>query len=134
MIFSARYDVTEQLQDAMASQFFFAVLRPRLPVITVCFAVLAGLGALDLPYRGWIAGYLSAVALLIVVRWTQAFFAGRAQGRAGLKLMEHPRVELTLAWSKIERLMETKDFVVLMVGTPPLLSLPKAALPSLLRA
>ena len=31
------------------------------------------------------------------------------------------------AWTKIERLVETKDFVILMAGTLPLLSLPKAA-------
>jgi hypothetical protein len=79
MTFTGRYEVTQRLQDEMTGQFFFGVmLRPRLPAIIACLAVLGGLVALPLPAHAWIAGFLSAVALLIVVTWTRTFFAARS--------------------------------------------------------
>jgi hypothetical protein len=143
MTFSGRYEVTPQLQDEMMRQYIVhLVLWPRLVRIAVSLAVLGAVAMLDLPYRSWILGFISAVALLIVITWVRLFFQARAQGRAGLKLMEHPRVEVILderqivyssstgtrqhAWAKLDQLKETKDFVVLMAGKLPLLILPKS--------
>lgn len=149
MTFTGRYEVTQKLQDDMSREFFFGVLlRPRLFRIVACLALLGVLAALtslsglDVPYRLWIVGFLSAVALMIVLTWIITFFRARAQGRAGLRLIEHPRIEITLdeqqvlyssstgtrrhSWEKIQRIVETKNFIALMAGEIPLLMLPKS--------
>lgn len=133
----------------MTREFFFGVLlRPRLLRIVACLgllgvlAVLTSLSGLDVTYRLWTVGFLSAVMVMILLTWIITFFRARAQGRAGFRLIEHPRVEVTLdeqqvlyssstgtrqhSWEKIQRIVETKNFVALMAGDVPLLMLPKS--------
>jgi hypothetical protein len=148
MTFTGRYEVTRELQDDMTRQYYFRVLlRPRVDIIVACLVVtgcLVYLGGLvrDLPFFAWIYGFICALAFVAVLAWVRAFFALRAQGRAGFKLMEHPRVEVTFdehqviyasstgtrqySWTKIDRVTETRDFIVLMAGKIPLLILPKS--------
>ncbi len=101
---------------------------------------------LDPPYKPWVVGFLAGLFFLLIVTWGKAYFQVIAQARAGLRLMENPKVEITLddslieyasstgtrrhPWEKIEKVEETKDFVILMNGTLPLLSLPKACFSS----
>lgn len=147
MPFTAQYDVTQKLQDDMMSQFFFYVmLRPKLkPRPLTIIALLVAVGAmpfLDQKHRLWFIGALVTFYFVVTVAWVKTYFQMRAQGRAGLKVMEHPRVEITLddeavhyssstgtrrhAWLKIERIEETRDFIVLMTGKLPLMMLPKS--------
>jgi hypothetical protein len=144
MKFTANYEVTASLQDASVRQFFFSVLlRPRIGAFLAIFAVTLGVIILDPPFKTWVVGFCTALSLLLVVMWVKTYLQVVGQARAGLRLMEHPRVEITMddslieyvsstgtrrhQWSKIERVEETKDFVILMNGKVPLLSLPKAS-------
>ncbi len=147
MKFSATYEVTPRLQDDSVKQFFWHVLlRPQLGGLLSMVAVLLAFIGFDLPYKPWGIGFCSGLLLFACATWCRTYFQIIAQARAGLKLMENPKVVITLddacieyasstgtrrhAWDKIERCIETKDFVVLMHGKLPLLSLPKASLPS----
>jgi hypothetical protein len=110
-------------------------------------AVLAGfIGtiALDPPYRPWVVGFFASMLLFVIITWVKAYFQIIAQARAGLKLMENPKVEILIdetiveyvsstgtryhQWNRVEYFIEGKNFVILMSGSLPLLSLPKAYL------
>lgn len=143
MKFTATYDVTPRIQDDSVKQYYWHVLlRPRMGGILVVFAVLIGTIALDPPYKPWIVGFFSATFLFLIISWVKTYLQVIAQARAGLKLMESPKVEISLddslieyesstgtrrhQWEKIERIEETKDFMILLNGKLPLLMLPKA--------
>jgi hypothetical protein len=143
MTFTTTYEVTRKLQDDSIKQFYWQImLRPQIGAILAVFAVWIGVIALELPYEPWVVGFFSAMCLFLVVTWVKAYFQMIAQARAGLKLMEYPKVDISIddsrieyvsstgtrrhQWEKIERIEETKDFVILMNGKLPLLSLPKA--------
>lgn len=147
MKFSATYTVTPRLQDDSVKQFFWHVLlRPQIGGLLSMVAVLLAFIGFDLPYRPWVIGFGSGVLLFACATWCRTYLQIIAQARSGLRLMENPQVVVTLddscieyasstgtrrhAWDKIERLIATKDFVILMHGKLPLLSLPKACLSS----
>lgn len=139
------YEVTLPLQEASVRQFFFSVLvRPRIAAFLTILVVTVAMFFLDPPFKPWVVGFCTALSLLMLVMWVKAYLQIVEQARHGLLLMEHPKVEITMDdsfieyvsstgtrrhhWSKIERIEETKDFVILMNGKLPLLSLPKAPL------
>jgi hypothetical protein len=143
MKYTATYEVTAKLQDDSVRQFYWNVLlRPKIGGIFVTLALLLGLIALDFPYKSWVVGFNGALFLFLVIMWAKTYFQILSQARAGLRLMEHPHVEILLdesqveyvsstgtrrhPWNKIERIVETSDFMILMYGKIPLLSLPKA--------
>ncbi|MES2660681.1 MAG: YcxB family protein [Verrucomicrobiota bacterium] len=143
MKFTATYDVTARIQEDSVKQYYWHVLlRPRIGGMLVVFAALLVMIALDSPYKPWFVGFFTATFLFLIITWVKVYFQIIAQARAGLKLMENPKVEISLdeslieyesstgtrrhQWEKIERIEETKDFVVLMNGKLPLLILPKA--------
>ncbi len=147
MKITVAYVVTPRLQDDSAKQFFWRVLlRPRIGGFMAVFAALLGMIVFDPPLKPWVVGFFSAALLFLIVTWVKAYFQIIAQGRAGLKLMENRQVEISLddlliehvsstgtrryQWEKIERIEETKDFVILMNGKLPLLNLPKACVPT----
>ncbi len=147
MHFSTTYDVTPAIQDASVKQFFWHVLlRPKIGGIMVVFIALIVMFALDFPYKPWIVGFFTAMFLFLFVAWTKTYFQIIAQAREGLALLEHPKVEVSLddslieyvsstgtrrhRWEKIERIEETRDFMIFMAGKLPLLSLPKACFTS----
>jgi hypothetical protein len=143
MPYSAHYKVTREMQDASISQFYYRVLlRPKLAGIITIFIFLIAMIALDPPFKPYVVGFFSAAFLLIVASWVKVYFQLRAQARTGLRLMEHPEVEIRMdeqaieyisstgtrrhSWEKIQRLEHTKDFVILMNEKLPLFSLPKS--------
>lgn len=143
MNFSTTYDVTSKLQDDSVKQYFWHVmLRPRIVGVFLVFAMLIAAIFVELPYKPWIVGFFSAMFLFLIITWVKVYFQILHQARAGLRLMEHPKVDISLDdslieyasstgtrrhhWDKIERIEETKDFVILMNGKLTLLSLPKA--------
>lgn len=147
MKFSATYEITPKLQDDSAKQYFWSILlRPRMGAILAFLALLPGMIFLEFPYKPWIVGFFSAAVLFLVIVWVRAYFQIIAMARAGLNLMEHPRVEILLdealieyvsstgtrrhQWEKIGEIQETEDFVILVNGKLPLLSLPKACFSS----
>ncbi|MGF1679550.1 MAG: YcxB family protein [Candidatus Methylacidiphilales bacterium] len=143
MKYTATYEVTAKLQDDSMKQFYWHVLlRPRIGGIFAILAVLVGVIFFEPPYKPWVVGFMGALFLLLIVMWAKAYFQILSQARDGLRLMEHPNVEVTLDdsqieyvsstgsrrhhWNKIEKIVETTDFIILMNGELPLLSLPKA--------
>lgn len=147
MKYTATYEVTAKLQDDSVKQFYWHVLlRPRIGGIFAIFAVLVGVIFLEPPCKPWIVGFVGAMFLFLITTWAKAYFHIISQARAGLRLMEHPKVEVILDdshieyisstgsrrhhWNKIEKIVETTDFIVLMNGKLPLLSLPKCCFTS----
>lgn len=144
---TASYDVTPEMQYASVKQFFWSVLfRPRRAgIVTVVVAWLAMI-VMDPPYKPWLVGFFTAAVLFLVVSWVRTYWLVLAQAKAGLRLIENPKVQISIdesqveyvsatatyrhAWSKIERIEETKDFVIFMHGKFPLLSLPKSSFSS----
>lgn len=150
MKFHTSFEVTPKLQEDSVKQYYWhLLLNPRRTVgMVVLLALLLGTIATpyDSPQKTWAVGFLSAVCIFMVILWAKAYYQFLAQARAGLKLMENPKVEISMydsliecasstgtrrhQWDKIERIEETKDFVILMNGKLPLLSLPKACFSS----
>jgi len=135
------YEVSPAMQDASIRQYFFSVLfgwRRVIPLtlLTLLAIALIASGAASVP-----AAIVGSVVVVLLILWVKAYFQSLSQGRAGLRLMEHHRIEVRLneeaveyrsstgtrvhRWEKIDRLIETKDFLILMHGKFPILSLPK---------
>jgi hypothetical protein len=144
-LFHFNYEVTPKLLDDFVKQYYWhELLRPR-RIFGMLLVLAFVLGTIATPYdsppKSWAVGFLSAVTILLVAAWVRAYFQFLAQERAGLKLMEHPNVKISMddarieyasstgtrrhQWEKIDRILQTKDFVILMSGKLPLLSLPK---------
>ena len=108
MKFTATYDVTPKLQDDSVKQFYWRVLlRPRIGGILAVLAVLLGMIVLDPPYKPWVVGFFSAMFFFLIITWVKAYFQIIAQARAGLRLMENPKVEILLDDSVIEYVSST---------------------------
>ncbi len=144
-IYSAVYQVDEALNRSSIKQYFWTVLiRPKLPIFLVILACLIAICLISFPYQEWIALVLGTLVLVLIVSWMKAYFVTQAQGRDGLKLLNHPNIEIEMdeetityrsstgtrlhSWSKIDKLIETRDFVILQSGKLPLLILPKLPL------
>lgn len=128
----------------MKEFYWHVLLRPRIIGILATLAALVGMIALDPPFKPWVVGFFTSMFLFLIITWVKAYFQVIAQARAGLKLMNHPKVEISIdeslieyvsstgtcrhQWSKIGHFIEAKNFVILMSGSLPLLSLPKACL------
>ena len=145
MEFLCRYEVTSAMQDTSVRQYFFTIMLGRRWLGLMAGLALA-LIAWQLGAPPWAAAALCAAVLVLVILWIKTYHHVIQQARSGLRLMEHPLVEVSLTdealeyrsstgtrrhgWDKIERMRETKDFLIFQHGKIPLLSLPKSALPA----
>ncbi|MDR2982261.1 MAG: YcxB family protein [Puniceicoccales bacterium] len=146
MEFSAKYEVTDALQDNSVRQYFWHVLlRPRLIGFLLLFVALVIILSVDFPYKAWLTGFIAMGFLNPILMWVKSYFYMMAQGRAKLCVLDHARVEVLInhdciecitasgscryAWDKINRIKKTPDFLILMHGNLPLLSLPTTAFP-----
>jgi glycerol uptake facilitator-like aquaporin len=140
---TARYIVTAELQEKSVKQYFWrAMIGPRLGGFLILLGLLMFALTYDYPYKPWVVGFLSSVSLLLIAAWTKTYLNILVQAKTGLRLMEHPNVEIRLddtmieyssstgirrhCWDKIDRVGETRDFLILISGKLPLLSLPKS--------
>jgi len=144
--FKAKYEVTQQLQDDSVKQFFWNLLLRPLRITRLCLVLFILLGFLffDLPYKQWLVGFIGGLLLFLVIAWAKSYFNMIKHARKGLEMMDSPQVEIWLnesliqytsstgtrrhQWDKVERIEATKDFLILMNGKLPLLSIPKSRL------
>lgn len=143
MEYRATYEVSRLMQDASIRQYFFSVMLGWRRLVTLSlFSLLAG-ALIIFDASSGITIFVGSIAVILLTLWVKTYFQVLSQGRTGLHLMEHPNIEVLLAdefveyrsstgtrvhrWEKMDRLIETKDFAVLMHGKVPLLSLPKIA-------
>lgn len=140
---TATYIVTAELQEKSVKQYFWrAMIGPRLGGLLILLGLLMFAVTYDYPCKPWVVGFLSSVSLLLIAAWTKMYLNILGQAKTGLRLMEHPNVEISLdgtmieyssstgtrrhRWDKIDRVGETRDFLILISGKTPLLSLPKS--------
>lgn len=140
---TATYTVTAELQEKSVKQYFWRTLiGSRLGGFLIVLALLMFAFTYDYPYKPWVVGFLTSISLLLLAAWTKTYLNILGQAKTGLRLMEHPNVEISLddtlieyssstgtrrhRWDKIDSVGETRDFLILISGKTPLLSLPKS--------
>ncbi len=145
MEFKTEYRVTEAVQTAAARQMFHAVYLRKKWVGMLAMAVIG--------VALWFQGSSPAreigladmmVAVVLVVLWVKTYVRVIGNSRTALRTLSDDLVTLRmgdegmememadsrrkLAWEKVDRVVETKDFMILMAGRLPVASLPKGAL------
>lgn len=140
---TATYIVTAELQEDSVKQYFWRVMfRPRLGGFLILLGLLLFAFTFNYPYKPWAVGFLFSASLVLIATWAKAYFQIIGQAKAGLRLMDHPNVEVGIddtmieyssstgtrrhRWDKIDTVRETRGFLILMSGKLPLLSLPKS--------
>ncbi len=102
MKFHTSYDVSPKLQEDSVRQYYWhALLRPRIGLMVVSLALML-CGVALLPQKGWVVGFVSAVIFFMIIASVGAYYRFLSQARAGLKLMENPKVEISMDDSLIE--------------------------------
>jgi hypothetical protein len=145
MEFRTEYRVTEAVQTAAARQMFHAVYLKKKWVWMVAMAVIG----VVLWFQGWSPAREIGLADMIVagvlaVLWVKTYVRVVANARTALRTLSDDLVTLRmgdegmememadsrrrLLWEKVDRVVETGDFMILVTGRLPVASLPKAAL------
>ncbi len=142
MTFSTEYKVDTSMQDASLRQSLYAIhIKAKLPAFALLFIfgiVVVIVGADLNPFIRWL---IPCVFVLLILMWLRAYRELIKIGRARLAMSSEPKsilsfdssaIELRNAnetkryeWIKLERLVETKDFILLMVGKLSLFCIPK---------
>ena len=142
MEFETQYPVTDALQRTAAKQLFFSVMLKKKWIGILAFWIAAGLSLFTVSELGWaLAGILLAVSFVLTVMWVKTYFMFQKQANDYLKTIDDPLTTLRInkeefdisncngnkriTWNKIDRISETKDFLVPFIGKVPLICLPK---------
>jgi hypothetical protein len=147
MKFETTYDVDVATKDASIRQMLYAIrLKPKLwglVVLSIC--TLLSFLAPDLlgPSIRW-----EPLVLMVFVTmlWIKSYYSLISTGRKTMELSSSPSVCLRLSseeiefissngtrkhsWTKIDRVLETKDFLLVMSGKLCLFCIPKRHLPA----
>ena len=146
MKFHCSYEVTLKLKEDSMKQYYWRALLSSRRIFGMLLVSALLFGTIATPYdsqqKTWATGFLAAVTVLLIADWVRAYFQLLAQARAGLKMMENPKVEISMDdalieymsstathrhnWEKIDRVEQTKDFLLLINGNLPVLILPKS--------
>ena len=142
MEYRSQYLVTEELQKQGSRQLFFSVALGK-KWIGVTFLWLLSIFALSAASMiGWIAGAaLLGVSLVLTLLWVKTYFALQKNAIDYLKTVDDPTTNLLITeefmevsnssgskkvlWEKVEKLEETEDFLIPMVGKVPIICLPR---------
>ena len=145
MDFRTEYRVTEAVQTAAARQMFYAIYLRKKWIGIVAMAVIG----VVLWFQGWSPAREIGLADMIVAGvlaalWVKTYYQVIGNSRTALRTLSDDQVTLTmgdegmememadsrrkLLWDKVDRVVETKDFMILMAGRLPVASLPKAEL------
>jgi hypothetical protein len=142
MNFSTEYKVDAAMQDASLRQSLYVIhIKAKLPAFALLFifGIVVVIVGPDLnPFIRWL---IPGVFVLLILMWLRAYRELIKIGRARLAMSSDPKsilsfdssaIELKNAnetkryeWSKLERFVETKDFLLLMVGRLSLFCIPK---------
>lgn len=143
MKFETEYIVTEQMQAESMKQYFLEVIMRSRPWKQLGLLILsAALVSWGLPKQmTWVLTFYGVFAACLVAIWIKSYALHQRVARDGLRLLDHPKIVVSLddvqieyvsatgtrrfQWDKIDKLHETRDFMVLMSGRLPLLTLPK---------
>ncbi len=145
MHFETEYTLTPELQHATIKQMFFVVLLKKRWWGIAGLWLLAGASFLVVGVITWaMPALLCAIAFMQTALWLKAYFHAQKQARGMLAGLEDPRVILKFddaavvfsgsngskrfKWKEFDLGLESEDFIFLLVGKAPVLSLPKAHL------
>ena len=142
MEFETHYPATEELQQKAAKQLFFSVLLKKKWIGILAFWIASGLSLFAVAELGWaLTGILLGVSFILTSMWVKTYFMFQKQAKDYLKTIEDPLTTLKInreemdvsnsngskriTWDKVDRVAETKDFLVPLIGKTPLICLPK---------
>ncbi len=145
MKYEVEYPVDEKMQDASMRQSILAIyLAPKLPVfgLLCVFGLCVVLVGADMhPIIRWL---LPFACLIILLTWLRAYQELRAMGRKRLSMSARPLTYLSFdeseisarsanetkryEWTKLERMVETRDFLFLLSGKMSLFCIPKSVI------
>lgn len=145
MNFETRYTATDVLQKKAAKQLFFTVFLGRKWIGLGAFWVVAGASVAVVPSSGWtIPCILFTAGFILTVMWVKTYFMLLRNSRDYLQMIDDPTMTLKIddvdleisasngsrktAWSKMDRIVETNDFLIPMIGKIPIICLPKSEL------
>lgn len=147
MKYEAEYEVDSAMQDASLRQSLVAIhLAPKFPmllllvILAVCVVFT---GTLLNPFVRWL---LPVVCVIIALTWFRAYREAISIGRKRLSLSERPITRISFddreissqnanekkiyEWRKLERVIETRDFLFIMAGKMSLFCIPKRVINS----
>lgn len=145
MRFEIEYPVDAAMQDASMRQGLLSIhVAPKLPAfgfICVLAVYVAFTGAGLHPIVRWL---LPVACVVIVLMWLRAYLDLRAMGRKRLSLSSNPLAHLgfdekaittrtanetkTYEWERLERVVESRDFLFLMSGKASVFCIPKSVI------
>jgi hypothetical protein len=142
MTFSTEYRVDTAMQDASLKQSLYVIhIKSKLPTLTfmlILGVVVAIFGVHLHPFKRW---FTLGAFVLLGLMWLRPYLELIKMGRASLAMSSEPKCILSFdssaielenttgakryVWTELEELVETKDFILLMVGKLSLLCIPK---------
>lgn len=143
MDFEIEYELSERMQQSALRQLFFAEYLGRKWIVIVLLWLGALLSVLPGAVIGFIlTGVLAALAFALSWAWAKNYNALQRQGREYLQALGGAELRIQFQATKIvivgarsqqeieraqiDRLVETKDFLIPFIGSQPLVCLPRS--------
>lgn len=145
MEYQAKYNVTADLQRQAIKELFFAVFLKRKWIGIVVLAFFFVLSLVFVEHTDWILPSILGIGVMFLsVMWIKTYYMLQAQAEDYLRTLDDPltTVNMTdselevrsssgskrLKWEMIDRVVESTNFYIPMIGKVPFICLPKANL------